>query len=238
MFKTYYIFLFLAIFIHACDKNDPSMNQSNNNDAGAPAQMRFLALGDSYTIGQSVEEGQRWPVQLTDSLRSAGINLKDAEIIAQTGWTAGELMQAISNRDPQGPYDLVSLLIGVNNQYRGLDTSEYRMDLRELMQTAIALTANDATKVMVVSIPDYGVTPFARNMDAEKIAEEIDAFNAIKKNESMRAGITFINVTSISRLAADDPGLLADDKLHPSARMYAEWVKLIFPVAHGILKNK
>jgi len=213
------------------------MNDNSIGNVSPPEHIRFLALGDSYTIGQSVEEDQRWPVQLVDTLRSAGLNLEDAEIIAQTGWTTAELMQAVAIDDPQGPYELVSLLIGVNNQYRGLDTNEYRMELRALIRTAIALSGNDSTRVMIISIPDYGVTPFAQNMDPEKIAEEIDAFNAIKKDESRKAGVFFTDITAVSRMASDDPELIADDKLHPSGKMYAEWVKLIYPVAHGILMS-
>jgi lysophospholipase L1-like esterase len=177
-------------------------------------------------------------VQLVDTLRSSGLNIEDAEIIAQTGWTTAELKQAIASEDPQGPFEMVSLLIGVNNQYRHLDTGLYRIELRELMETAIQLADNDTERVIIVSIPDYGVTPFAQNMDPDRIAKEIDDYNAIKSEESARLGLPFIDVTPISRMAASDPDLLAEDKLHPSGKMYKEWVKLIFPVAKEILSNR
>ena len=236
--KPQYLFLFLAVFLNACIKNDSSVNNDNNKGDPSPMKkMSYLALGDSYTIGQSVEVNQRWPVQLVDTLRLSGIGLEGAEIIAQTGWTTGELMQAIESADPQGPYDMVSLLIGVNNQYRHLDTGMYRTELRALMETAIQFAGNDAGRVIIVSIPDYGVTPFAQNMDPDRIAEEINSFNAIKREESEKLGLYFMDVTLISRMAASDPELLAEDSLHPSGKMYAEWVKLIFPVAKGILTN-
>lgn len=238
MLKTQYVLICLALFLNACIKNDASMNNTSKGDPTPNEQRRFLALGDSYTIGQSVDENQRWPVQLVDNLRFSGISLEDADIIAQTGWTTAELMQAIASDDTEGPYELVSLLIGVNNQYRHLDTGNYRVELRELMGAAIQLAGHKASRVVIVSIPDYGVTPFAQNMDPDKIAEEINAFNAIKREESEKLGLHFIDVTPISRMAASDPELLAEDGLHPSGKMYAEWVKLIFPAALGILTNQ
>ncbi len=201
-------------------------------------QIRYLALGDSYTIGEAVDVQERWPVQLADSLSKAGINMAEAEIVAQTGWTTGELKQAIASHNLQGTFELVSLLIGVNNQYRHLDTAEYRIEFRELLQTAIEFAGGNNSHVIVVSIPDYGVTLFAQSMDPEKIAEEIDTFNAIKYDETTNAGAVFIDVTPISRKAADDPFLLADDGLHPSGKMYAEWVKLIYPIARQVVENQ
>jgi len=206
-------------------------------DPEMPQVLHYLALGDSYTIGQSVDVNERWPVQLVQALNENGGHVHDAEIIAQTGWTTGELKQGIEAVDPQGPYDLVSLLIGVNNQFRGLDTAAYRLEFRELLSLSISYAGNDTGRVIVVSIPDYGVTPFAQNMDTEKIAREIDAFNAIKLNESRDAGVAFINVTPISRQAAQDSSLIADDGLHPSGRMYAKWVELILPVAKEMVEN-
>lgn len=197
--------------------------------------LRFLALGDSYTIGEAVAVAQRWPVQLADSLSDAGFIMADPEIIAQTGWTTGELKEGIQSVDPQGPYQLVSLLIGVNNQYRKLDTAAYRLEFKELLQTAISFAGNKPSKVIVVSIPDYGVTPFAQNMDPEKIAAEIDAFNLLNQQETQQAGAAYVNVTPISRQAAFDPSLIAGDGLHPSGKMYKAWVDLIYPAASEIL---
>jgi hypothetical protein len=143
--------------------------------------VKFLALGDSYTIGESVDEAERWPVQLAALLRNQGFSVDDPQIIARTGWTTDELSAAIDAADPQGPYDLVSLLIGVNNQYRGRDSEGYRIEFIALLQRAIGFAGGQPSHVIVLSIPDWGVTPFASNSDAAKIAAEIDTYNAINK---------------------------------------------------------
>jgi len=187
---------------------------------------RYLALGDSYTIGESVEESERFPVQLARAL-----NLSEPQIIARTGWTTDELNAAIDAADPQGPFDLVTLLIGVNNQYRGRDAEQYRGEFKALLQRAIGFAGGDPKKVIVVSIPDWGVTPFAEGRDRGKVASEIDRYNAINREEASRAGAKYVDITPVSR--GSDPALIADDKLHPSAKQYAEWVKLIVPAARS-----
>ncbi len=181
---------------------------------------RYLALGDSYTIGESVAATERFPVQLAREL-----GLGDPQIIAQTGWTTDELNAAIDAANPQGPYDLVTLLIGVNNQYRGREAEQYRGEFAALLQRAIGFAGGDAKKVVVVSIPDWGVTPFAEGRDRAKIAREIDQYNAINQEEAQRARASYVHITTISR--RPDPALVADDKLHPSAKQYSEWVKLM-----------
>jgi lysophospholipase L1-like esterase len=193
--------------------------------------VKFLALGDSYTIGESVSEAERWPVQLAALLRNQGFTVDDPQIIARTGWTTDELSAAIDAANPQGPYDLVSLLIGVNNQYRGRDSEQYRTEFIALLQRAIGFAGGQPSHVLVLSIPDWGVTPFASNSDAAKIAAEIDTYNAINKEESERAGVHYVDVTPVSRTAATDPSLIANDGLHPSGPMYTEWAKLALPAA-------
>lgn len=204
----------------------------------AEVSLRFLALGDSYTIGESVREDERWPVQLVAGLRAQEINIEDAQIIAQTGWTTDELAAAIAEANPQGPYDIVSLLIGVNNQYRGRSQAEYRNQFIDLLNQAIAFADGDPAKVFVISIPDWGVTPFAARQDSEAIGAEIDAFNAINRAEAEKAGVVYIDITPISRRAPDEPELIAADGLHPSGKMYVEWVALIEPVLLEIITNK
>lgn len=192
---------------------------------------RFLALGDSYTIGESVAESERWPRQLVAALRRRGIAIADPLIIARTGWTTDELAAAIETENPKGPFDLVSLLIGVNNQYRGRDTADYRKEFLSLLRRAIEFAGGDASRVIVISIPDWGVMPFAEGRDRAKIAREIDAFNAITWEESVRAGTHYVDVTPVSREAARLPELIAADGLHPSATQYRSWVELIEPKA-------
>ncbi|HXH91752.1 MAG TPA: SGNH/GDSL hydrolase family protein [Thermoanaerobaculia bacterium] len=198
--------------------------------ANAPPP-RFLALGDSYTIGESVAEADRWPNQLVRALRAGKTIVADPEIIAKTGWTTDELWAAIDAAKPHGPYSLVTLLIGVNNQYRGRDAEQYRKEFVALLHRAIGFAGGDAKRVIVVSIPDWGATPFAEGRDRAKIGAEIDHFNAIAREEAVRTGAHFADVTPVSRHASTDPTLVAPDGLHPSAKMYAQWVAVIEPEA-------
>lgn len=205
-------------------------------DARPESEVRFLALGDSYTIGESVAEAERWPVQLADLLREAGVSIAQPEIIARTGWTTDELATAIAAADPQGPYELVSLLIGVNNQYRGREVGEYADQFSGLLDQAVAFAGDDPSRVIVVSIPDWSVTPFGVQSGRTTIGAEIDAFNAAAKEISEARGVAFIDITPHSRTAADDPTLIAGDGLHPSGVMYSEWARRAFESACAALK--
>jgi lysophospholipase L1-like esterase len=207
------LFLALALLSSCSTVNEPA---------------RYLALGDSYTIGESVAEADRFPNQLAREL-----GIAPPQIIAKTGWTTDELNAAIDAANPQGPFDLVTLLIGVNNQYRGRDAEQYRGEFAALLQRAIGFAGGDATKVIVVSIPDWGVTPFAEGRDRAKIATEIDRYNAINREEAARAGAKYVDITPISR--GNDAALVADDKLHPSGRQYTEWVKAIVSSSGPVL---
>ena len=191
---------------------------------------RYLALGDSYTIGESVPETDRWPNQLAELLGDQGIQM-DVTIIARTGWTTDELWQGIQEREVAPPYDLVSLLIGVNNQYRGYDIHEYREQFVFLLNKSIEYAGGDPDRVIVLSIPDWSVTPFAAGRDTKQIAADIDAFNAVNREESEKANVHYVDVTPISREAVNDKSLIAADGLHPSGKMYAEWAKLALPKA-------
>ncbi len=196
----------------------------------------ILALGDSYTIGTSVSAAERWPLQLADALRKAGIPLEDPLIVARNGWTADELETGIQAANPQGPFDLVTLLIGVNNQYRGYPLEEYRQEFAALLIQAVAFAGDDPGRVVVLSIPDWGVTPFAEGRDREKISAEIDAFNTANREETEQVGALYVDITPISRRAARESDLLAPDNLHPSGEMYALWVEQVVQVVLPLLQ--
>jgi len=202
--------------------------------------MKFLALGDSYTIGESVPETERWPVQLVALLRERGVSIQDPEIIAKTGWTTDELADAIQRANPQPPYNLVSLLIGVNNQYRGYSQETYRLEFATLLQQAINFADGDPNHVIVISIPDWGVTPFgandSRGRSSDQISNEIAAFNAINLEEATQLGAHYVDITPISLGAANNLTLLAPDQLHPSGKMYALWAEKALEIVSGIGK--
>ena len=189
--------------------------------------LRILALGDSYTIGEAVNAGERWPVQLLHRLRKRGFPVEHPVLVARTGWTTAELEAGIREARPSGVFGLVSLLIGVNNQYRGGDTAQYRKEFRSLLEQAMVFSGGIAANVVVLSIPDWGVTPFAEGHDRREIADAIDAFNLVNREEALRAGAHYVDVTASSRLAAKDTSLLASDGLHPSGRMYELWTMLV-----------
>ena len=196
---------------------------------------RFLAIGDSYTIGEGVAAGSRWPDQLVARLHEAGMAIGAAEIIATTGWTTDELLAGIEAAGPKPPYALVSLLIGVNNQYRGRSPENYGEEFAVLLERAIGMADGEARRVIVLSIPDWGVTPFAaeRGTDRAAVSAAIDRFNAINRVQAASRGTHWVDVTGPSREAGRS--LLVEDGLHPSAAQYALWVDRVLPVAAAIL---
>jgi lysophospholipase L1-like esterase len=206
-------------------------------DALPLAQLSYLALGDSYSIGEGVAEAGRWPMQLARALREAGIAIADPRIIATTGWTTDELSAAMDDAEPLGEWDFVSLLIGVNNQYRGREVDDYLGEFARLLQRAIALADAHAERVLVLSIPDWGVTPFARRelRSPRRIARELDAYNAVARDACEAQGVAFVDITGISRDGGDAAAMLAEDGLHPSAAMYARWTAEALPVARRLL---
>ena len=198
----------------------------------------YLALGDSYTIGESVPLESSFPFQVYERLNNDGLDMAKPVIIAKTGWTTDELQDAIDPEALTPPYDLVTLLIGVNNQYRGRDIHNYNIEFKDLLQQAIMLTGGEPENVIVISIPDWGVTPFAANRDRETISKEIDEFNRINYTHAQEAGVHYVDVTGISRTAKADSALIADDGLHPSIRMYTLWTEKIVPQAKALLTSK
>ena len=220
-----------------CAGTPQQLHQDTMNARQSGAGLRFLALGDSYTIGEAVKASERWPVQLAAMLRADGLAIAEPLIIATTGWTTRELMDGIAQQAPRGPFDLVSLQIGVNNQYRGRDLGECRSEFRTLLRQAIGFAGGHPERVLVVSIPDWGVTPFAAGRDRSKIATEIDSFNEVNREEAGSAGVHTVDITPASRKAAVERTLIAEDGLHPSGTMYAEWARLIAPEILPVLKG-
>jgi lysophospholipase L1-like esterase len=215
---------------------DPAGSRS----ATAPA---FLALGDSYTIGEGVDPAGRWPVRLAALLRDEGIAIGEPRIVATTGWTTDELDAGIDAAQAQAPIDgghaLVSLLVGVNNQYRGRPLDEFRAQFAALLRRAIGFAGGDARRVLVLAIPDWGVTPFvtAQSRDPARVAAQIDAFNAVCREEAAQAGAHWVDIAPVSRERGGEAGMLADDGLHPSAAMYALWAALALPAARQALRG-
>jgi lysophospholipase L1-like esterase len=187
----------------------------------------YLALGDSYTIGESVVAADNFPSQVARLLQKDKVLLELVEIIAATGWTTDELETAITRMQKEVPlrshYDFVSLLIGVNNQYRGRSVDNYRTEFEELLKKAIRFAGNNTDHVVVISIPDWGITPFAKGRDRATIAAEIDAYNSANKQIASQYNVQYIDITPWTREAANDPSLLASDGLHPSAKEYQRW---------------
>jgi len=211
--------------------NTPTINTTVNN----PAAKKYLALGDSYTIGTSVIEADRFPVQTAALLNAAGIPVK-VDIIATNGWTTGDLMYAILDKPVTTTFDAVSLLIGVNNQYQGKGLPAYQQEFTKLVQRAIELADGKASHVFVLSIPDYSVTPFAGNSNKQQIATEIDAFNAANKMIGDDFKVHYLNVTEESRKAANDPSLIASDGLHFSGKEYAVWALQLSAAMQTVLQ--
>ena len=183
----------------------------------------YLALGDSYTIGESVPAPDNFPNKTVQLLKNAGYDLKPAEILAKTGWTTDELQNNINSRTFTPPYNIVTLLIGVNNQYRGRPVDTYKPEFENLLKQAIQFAGGKAHHVIVLSIPDWGVTPFAAGRDRDQIAREIDEYNAANKIISERYNVHYIDITPWTREAANDPSLVAADGLHPSSKEYKRW---------------
>jgi len=216
---------FLIIAVTSCN------NKAENQSELAP--IKYLALGDSYTIGQGIETIESWPMQLGVKLSENGFSVEKNEIIAQTGWETTDLLNALADSSLED-YNLVSLLIGVNNQYSNQPFETYTTEFDILLSQAIDLAG--PTRVFVVSIPDYGVTPFGSS-NSENIALELDAYNAYAASKCDSLNIAYINITGISRQLGASDGALANDNLHPSSFQYGKWVEEILPIVLEILEK-
>ncbi|MES2772985.1 MAG: GDSL-type esterase/lipase family protein [Bacteroidota bacterium] len=208
----------------------PSDTAINGGGTTTDTLRRLLALGDSYTIGQSVPENDRFPNLTIDWLKMRGAKMQyPAQIIAQTGWTTANLLNGISNANPApvGPYDLVTLLIGVNNQYQHRDTAEYRSEFTNCLLRAIALSGNRINRVFVLSIPDWGATPYGQSANPAQVAIEIDRFNVINKQVCLQMGVSYTDITPATRNVSSDPTLVAGDGLHYSGKEHAIWAAMV-----------
>lgn len=222
-----WIFFYLLLFPNNL------FSQSNNTTMHTYS---FLALGDSYTIGESVPLQKSFPYQTVQLLRKENYNFLAPEIIAKTGWTTYELQEGMKEYQFLSKYDFVSLLIGVNDQYRGKNILEYKQQFEELLKKAIELANGKKEHVIVISIPDYSATPFAGSLDKEKISREMDVFNSINKAISIQYKVQYVDITTESKNTMYDPSLVAQDGLHPSPKEYAIWAKKIAEAITSQLK--
>ncbi|MFK7774776.1 MAG: SGNH/GDSL hydrolase family protein [Saprospiraceae bacterium] len=225
------IILFCTFSFFNCTKDDNPITSTNppvinEPPVPLPEGTKYLALGDSYTIGQSVAVADRYPIQLETQLQSDSINIDTTIIIAKTGWTTTDLKNAITATDLVDTFDLVSLLIGVNNQYQGKSIEEYEIEFAQLLQTSIDFAGGKKENVFVVSIPDYAYTPFGNGNTT--ISQEIDDFNLVNKTITDNVGVSYFDITPISREGLDTPELVASDNLHPSGEQYSRWVNLFY----------
>ena len=215
------LFLLLLAFLPAC--------QPEAQPVPTPDPVRYLALGDSYTIGQSVPESGRYPVQFVEQLKSDGVVVDTLRILAVTGWTTGNLKSGMETAKLDSNYNLVSLLIGVNNQFQGRPIGEYEQHFNDLLDSAIVHGSGDPDNVFVLSIPDYAYTPFGQGRpNPAQISAELDAFNALNRSLTEARGIRYYDITPISRLGLEQPELVATDNLHPSGEQYRRWVDVFY----------
>lgn len=198
--------------------------------------LRYLALGDSYTIGEGVSDQERWPAFLVAMLASRGIEVGPPHYVAQTAWTTDELSDAIDAARPAGPFDLVTLLIGVNDQYRARPVSSFEGEFATLVKRSIAFAGKRPGRTIVISIPDWGATPYAEGRDRALIGREIEAYNNKAESIARKLGVHWVDVTESSRDMLQEPELAIADKLHPSGEMYRRWAELIAPVAERALR--
>lgn len=197
----------------------------------------YLALGDSYTIGELVPATENFPHQLATMLNAQGLKVAEPVIIATTGWTTDELAAAIKERNIQDTFSFVTLLIGVNNQYRGRDLDNYRQEYLQLLDTAIRYVNGHVNNVFVLSIPDWGVTPFAEGRDRAQIAKDIDAYNAACKDITLAHKCHYLDITDSTRKNGTTPEYLAEDGLHPSGKEYKIWAERLIPMVAKVLKG-
>lgn len=230
-----FFFLFLHLLLNCIVSASNTLFHTMITQDSIPSKT-YLALGDSYTIGEAVLEMDRFPVQVVQKLNASGIRVEQPEIIAATGWTTGDLIRAIDKQSFSRHYDLVTLLIGVNNQYQGRSEAEYNEEFEILLKRSIQLAGENPAHVIVLSIPDYSVTPFAARTDLHAIAIQIDRLNSLNKSIAAKYNAQWMDISEESRRARLDPTLIAADGLHFSGKEYTRWAELLFPMIRGALQ--
>jgi lysophospholipase L1-like esterase len=233
------IYLYIAATAGACTKTNMTDSNTTPIVTATPvagAAKTYLALGDSYTIGQNVAIQDRFPAQTVALLRASGVSIQDPKYVATTGWTTTNLTNAIAAENLKGAYDVISLLIGVNDQYQRMDTTGYRIRFTQLVNKSIELAGFQKTKVFVLSIPDYSATPFVPTADKARVRKEIDEFNAINKEITLRNSIVYLDITPSTREAETNATLLANDGLHPSGLEYKKWAERLAPLIKPVLQ--
>lgn len=232
------VFLPSLLSLSGCDKENDNLIpvESPIMPGTNTGEKSFLALGDSYTIGQDVSNDQRFPAHTIALLRQSNIKIKDPQYIATTGWTTQNLIAAINQQNPSGPYDIVTLLIGVNDQYQRMDTTGYRTRFTQLLLKSIELAGNRSSHVVVLSIPDYSVTPFVHSTDKSRVRREIDIFNMINKEITLQYKVQYLDITPSTREAENDRSLIANDGLHPSGKEYKKWAERLAPIMKEVLQ--
>ena len=224
----------IALFISEdlnIDRDDLSDNLIVEDNLNTPRESpySFIALGDSYTIGEGVNEDERWPNQFVDVAYENGVDFDQPMIIAETGWKTYDLLNAINQTNFTKKYDYISLLIGVNNQFNSRPIDEFEEDLNKLMDEMKRIKKNDGS-IIIISIPDWGYTPFGESSDINDISEQINLFNSSLRKFATTNGIKYVDVTEISRRGINEPDLITNDNLHPSGIMYLEWAKKIYNI--------
>ena len=243
-FRLIFKIFFLTTLMSGCESNnsfndeDLNINGEYNIDTlilednlskSLESSYSFIALGDSYTIGEGVNENERWPNQFVDVAYENGIDFDQPVIIAETGWKTYDLLNAINQTSFTEKYDYVSLLIGVNNQFNSRPIDEFEEDLNDLMEEMKKIKKNDGS-IIIISIPDWGYSPFGESSDMIDISAQIDLFNSSLRKFASTNNLKFVDVTEISRRGIDEPNLIAGDNLHPSGIMYLEWAKKIYEI--------
>lgn len=235
----FHLLVFLVFVTGSCATLQGNSAATGGENPARPDALTYLALGDSYTIGEGAAVADRWPSQLASLLTSQGTAVAAPTYIARTGWTTAELQDAIAAAQPSSTYGLVSLLIGVNNQYRGQSLTQYRSEFRALLQQAIGLAGGRPGRVVALSIPDWGQSPYGQRQGrgAAAIGPEIDQFNAVAQDECRQAAVAYVNITALTRAAAGTSNQFTNDGLHYSGLQMRQWADRALPVTQALLKQ-